>query len=155
VATKNVVRVAAVDVAASVERLPAMRPVLLSLLMTVRDATHSRARLQLELLALRHQLQVLQRTRPRRLPLTVPDRWLWVSLSRVWTDWRTALVIVRPETVIAWHRRSFRLFWTWKSRQRTNRPPVAKEARDLIRPMSQANPLWGASDPWRIAEGGH
>jgi putative transposase len=121
-----------------------MMSVLLWLLLTVRDSARSRARLQLELLALRHQLQVLQRTRPPRLPLTVSDRWLWVWLSRVWTGWRTGLVIVRPETVIAWHRRGFRLFWTWKSRQCTGRPPVPKEVRALIRTMSRANPLWGA-----------
>src|SRR5215207_5147341 len=59
-------------------------------------------------------------------------------------DWRRALVIVEPATVIAWHRRGLRLFWTWKSRHRTGRPPVPREVRDLIRTMSQANPLWGA-----------
>jgi putative transposase len=57
-------------------------------------------------------------------------------------DWRRALVIVEPATVIAWHRRGLRLFWTWKSRHRTGRPPVPPEVRDLIRTMSQANPLW-------------
>jgi hypothetical protein len=62
------------------------------------------------LLALRHQLQVLQRTRPRRMRLEKSDRWLWMSLSRVWTEWRSALVIVKPETVIAWHRRGFHMF---------------------------------------------
>jgi putative transposase len=119
-------------------------PVLLSLLLTIRDVAWSRARLQLELLALRHQLQVLQRTRPRRVPLTMPDRWLWVWLSRVWTEWRRALVIVEPATVVAWHRRGLRLFWRWKSRPRTGRPSVAKDVRELIRMMSEANPLWGA-----------
>ena len=92
--------------------------ILLSLLLTLRGNARSRAALQLEVLALRHQLQVLQRTRPRRLRLANADRWLWVGLSRIWTGWRTALVIVKPETVIAWHRRGFRLFWTWKSRRR-------------------------------------
>jgi hypothetical protein len=82
------------------------------LLLIIRDSTRSRARLQLELLALRHQLQVLQRTRPRRVRLAMPDRWLWVCLSRVWTEWRTALVIVEPATVVAWHRRSFG--WCWR-----------------------------------------
>jgi hypothetical protein len=72
--------------------------------------------LHLELLALRHQLQVLQRSRPRRVHLVASDCWLWTWMSRVWTDRRTALVIVKPETVIAWHRRGFRLFWTWRSR---------------------------------------
>jgi putative transposase len=77
--------------------------VLLSLLLTLRTSTRSRAALQLEILALRHQLQVLRRTRPPRVRLTKTDRWLWVVLSRIWTNWRTALVIVKPETVIAWH----------------------------------------------------
>jgi transposase InsO family protein len=72
------------------------------------------------------------------------DRWLWVWLSRSWSDWRTALVIVKPETVIAWHRKGFRLFWTWKSRRRTGRPPVPTDVRALIRTMSHENPLWGA-----------
>jgi putative transposase len=83
--------------------------VLLSLLMTLRTWVRSRAAIQLEVLALRHQLQVLQRTRPRRMRLAKTDRWLWALLSRIWTGWRTALVIVKPETVIAWHRRGFRL----------------------------------------------
>jgi transposase InsO family protein len=76
--------------------------------------------------------------------LTHVDRLLWVWFSRVWGHWRTALVIVKPDTVIAWHRRGFRLFWTWKSRRRTGRPTVPNEVRTLIRTMSAANPLWGA-----------
>ena len=97
---------------------------LLSVLLTLRTWAHSRAALQLEILALRHQLQVLQRTQPRRVRLATTDWWLWTLLSRIWTEWRTALVIVKPETVIAWHRRSFRLWWAWKSRCRTGRPSV-------------------------------
>jgi transposase InsO family protein len=96
------------------------------------------------LLALRHQLQVLNRSRPRRLRLITADRWLWAWLSRSWPAWRTALVIVKPETVIAWHRQGFRLFWTWKSRRRIGRPTVSTDVRALIRTMSEANPLWGA-----------
>ena len=87
-----------------------MMAVLLSILRTLQTAARSRAALQLEVLALRHQLQVRHRTRPRRLRLTTTDRCLWVILSRIWTGWRTALVIVKPETVIAWHRRGFRLW---------------------------------------------
>jgi hypothetical protein len=97
-------------------------PALLSLFLTLRTWADSGAALQLEILALRHQLQVLQRTRPRQLRLAKTDRWLWVVLSRLWPGWRQALVIVKPETVIAWHRRGFRLWWTWKSRRRTGRP---------------------------------
>jgi putative transposase len=77
--------------------------VFLSLLLTLRTWARSRAALQLEVLALRHQVQVLQRTRRRRVRLAKTDRWLWVVLARIWTGWRTALVIVKPETVIAWH----------------------------------------------------
>jgi hypothetical protein len=121
-----------------------MISVLVSLLLTVRSCLRSRAALQLEVLALRHQLQVLNRSRPRRLRLVTADRWLWTWLSRSCTAWRTALVIVKPETVIAWHRLGFRLFWTWKSRRRIGRPAVAADIRALIRRMSETNPLWGA-----------
>jgi putative transposase len=121
-----------------------MMSVLVSLLLTFRSWAHSRAALQFELLALRHQLNVLQRSQPRRLQLARADRWLWVVLSRVLTGWRTALVIVKPETVIAWHRRGFRLWWTWKSRRRIGRPTVPADIRALIRTMAQANPRWGA-----------
>src|ERR1700716_2797706 len=123
-----------------------MMSVLVSLLLTLRTWAHSRAALQLEVLALRHQLQVLQRSRPRRLRLAKPDRWLWVVLSRVLTGWRAALVIVKPETVIAWHRRGFRLWWTWKSRRRMGRPTVTTDIRTLIRTMVPA--LGCAPDPW-------
>jgi putative transposase len=118
--------------------------VLMSLVKTLRDCARSRAVLQLEVLALRHQLRVLQRSHPHRLQLTRVDRLLWVWLSRAWNQWRTALVIVKPETVIAWHRRGFRLFWAWKSRHRMGRPTVSQEIRTLIHTMSAANPLWGA-----------
>ena len=94
--------------------------------------------------AIRHQLQVLERTRPRRVRLTRSDRLLWVWLSGVWRGWRTAVVIVKPETVLAWHRRGFRLLWTWKSRHRPGRPAVPADVRALIRTMSVMNPLWGA-----------
>ena len=116
---------------------------LLSLLLTLRTWACSRAVLQLEILALRHQLQVLARNRPRQVRVAMADRWFWIALARVWTGWRTSVVIVRPETVIAWHRRGFRLWWAWKSR-RIGRPTVAADVRTLIRTMAQANPLWGA-----------
>jgi putative transposase len=121
-----------------------MMSLFLSLLLTLRNWARSRATMQLEVLALRHQLQVLQRSRPRRLRLTKTDRWLWALLSHVWTEWRTALVIVKPDTVIAWHRRGFRMWWTWKSRRRMGRPTLPADIRTLIRAMAKANPLWGA-----------
>jgi hypothetical protein len=114
------------------------------LFLTMHDLARSHARLQVELLAVRHQLHVLERTRPRRVRLSALDRWLWVWLSRLWSEWRRVLVIVEPATVLAWHRRGVRLFWTWKSCHRTGRPPVPREVRELIRTMSQTNPLWGA-----------
>jgi putative transposase len=121
-----------------------MMSVLISALAVLRGVLRSRVALHLEVLALRHQLQVLQRSRPRRLRIAKADRWLWAWLSNAWTGWRTALVIVRPETVLAWHRQGFRLFWTWKSRRRTGRAPVAADVRALIRTMARENPLWGA-----------
>src|SRR5271167_3080745 len=122
-----------------------MMPVLVSLLAVPRDSLRTRIALQAEVLALRHQLLVLQRKHQKqRLRLSVADRLLWVWLSSVWTEWRSALRIVKPETVVAWHRKGFRLYWSWKSRPRQGRPPVSIEVRELIRRMSAANPHWGA-----------
>lgn len=121
-----------------------MLSILRSLLLTLRDCFRGRATLQAEILALRHQLVVLQRSNPHRLRLNPCDRIFWVWLSRLWADWRSALLIVKPETVIAWHRKGFRLYWAWKSRNRNGRPSVSSEVRDLIRRMSLANPRWGA-----------
>jgi putative transposase len=115
-----------------------------ALLSTLRDCGHARATLQLEILALRHQLHILKRSQGRQLRLTWFDRLLWVWFFRVWSQWRSALVIVKPDTIISWHRRGFRLFWRWKSRHGTGRPTVPHEVRTLIRTMSTANPLWGA-----------
>src|SRR5258708_3666134 len=90
----------------------------------------SRAALHLENLALRHQLGILRRS-VKRPKLTPADRLLWAWLCEVWNDWRSSLVIVKPETVIAWHRKSFRLYWTWKVRHgQPGRPVVAKEVRE-------------------------
>src|SRR5258708_14245500 len=102
----------------------------------------SRAVLDLEILALRHQLRVLRRQRPGRPWLFAIARLLWVLLYRLWPPCLEAMVLVKPATVIQWHRRGFRLFWRWRSR--SGRPSVEREIRDLIRQMSSANPLWGA-----------
>jgi putative transposase len=103
------------------------------------------AQLRLENLALRQQLAVVRRSAPKRLKLTPADRIFWVWLRRVWGDWRSALLIVKPETVVAWHRLGFRLFWSWKIRRgKPGRPAVPPEVRDLIRMMSRNNPRWGA-----------
>ena len=98
--------------------------------------------LVLENLALRHQLDVLKRnTKTPRLRNR--DRVLWVILSRLWPDWRGSLAIVQPKTVVAWHRRGWRLYWRWRSRGR-GRPKLSREVRELIRRISRENPLWGA-----------
>src|SRR5216684_1865362 len=102
----------------------------------------SRAVVELENLALRHQLHVLRRQRPGRLRLFTFDRLLWVLLYRLWPGCPEAMVLVKPATVIQWHRQGFRLFWRWRSR--SGRPSVEREIRDLIRQISSANPLWGA-----------
>src|SRR6266705_5165515 len=122
-----------------------MLTIILSLFSSTRQPFQTRAALQAEILALRHQLLVLQRTsRGHRLRLSCADRFLWVWLSRLWSGWRSALLIVKPETVIAWHRRGFRLYWKWKSRHPEGRPSVSREVIDLIHRMSSANPGWGA-----------
>src|ERR1700704_3151337 len=114
---------------------------LTTVLSTLTSIFRSQAALRLENLALRHQIGVLQRSAGKRPRLTPADRWLWVWLSRIWIDWRGALAIVKPETVIAWHRAGFRLFWTWKVRRgRPGRPVVCREVRDLIRRMCLENP---------------
>src|ERR1700730_2588670 len=122
-----------------------MFTLLASLLLSLRGCLQTRATLQAENLALRHQLLLLQRlSQDRRLRLRSCDRLLWVWLSRVWSNWRSALRIVKPETVIAWHRQGFRHYWARKSRVRNGRPSLAPDLRDLIRRMSLANPRWGA-----------
>src|SRR5476651_1126169 len=103
----------------------------------------SRASLELELIALRHQVTVLRRQRPGRLRLFCADRLLWVWLYRIWPQALNAMVLVKPTTVVQWHRKGFRLYWRWRSR-RLGRPQMSREIRELIRKMSLANPLWGA-----------
>src|SRR5260370_18943725 len=98
----------------------------------------SRAVVELENLALRHQLHVLRHQRPGRLKLLATDRLLY----RLWPSCLEAMVLVKPATIVHWHRRGFRLFWRWRSR--SGRPSVDREIRDLIRQMSSANPLCGA-----------
>src|ERR1019366_2979434 len=118
--------------------------VLSAALASIMSVFRTRAALQLEILALRHQLGVMQRSlkKPR---LNRFDRFLWAWLCGAWAEWHSALCIVKPETVIAWHRKGFRLFWTWKVRRGPlGRPAVSKEVRKLIRKMSRENPLWGA-----------
>ena len=98
----------------------------------------TRAALQAEILALRHQLAVFRKNAPRRLRLHRCDRLLWVFLFRFWSGWRRSLQVLR------WHRRAFAWHWTRKSRRLPGRPEVAVNIRNLIQRMSQANPLWGS-----------
>ena len=89
---------------------------------------------------MRHQIGVLQRS-AKRPKLTPVDRLLWAWLSHIWSDSRSALAIVQPETARAWHRKGFGLFWAWKIRRgRPGRPTLAHEVRDLIRRMCRENP---------------
>ena len=87
---------------------------------------------------------VLRRTAPKRLCFSAFDRVIFAGLYRLFPDVRHALAVVRPETVIRWHRSGFRAYWRWRSRPRGGRPKVLLEIRQLIRDMSLANPLWGA-----------
>jgi hypothetical protein len=104
----------------------------------------SRVSLEAENLALRQQIIVLRRTAPKRLRLNGFDRLIFVGLYRLFPELRDALAVVRPETIIRWHRAGFRAYWRWRSRPRRGRPRVPLEIRQLIREMSLANPLWGA-----------
>jgi hypothetical protein len=122
-----------------------MRPSIIALLAAIRSSLQTRAELEAEILALRHQLAVLRQTAPRRLPLSRADRLLWVLLSRVWSGWRNAVQIVQPATVVSWHRRLFAWHWRWRSMQpRRGRPPIPVDVRALIQKMPRANPFWGA-----------
>ena len=104
----------------------------------------SRERIEAENLALRHQINVLCRSAPQRVRLRVLDRFLLVWLHRLWPSVLNSMVIVRPGTVVRWHRRGFRAFWRWKSRGHPGRPRIPREVRDLVRQVSLANALWGA-----------
>ena len=104
----------------------------------------SQARLEAEIVLLRHQLNLLRRRRPAKPRLTTADRLLFVWLCRLFPSLRSAATIVQPDTVLRWHRSGFRLYWRWKSRRRGGRPKVPIEVRSLIRRMSVENPLWGA-----------
>ena len=120
-----------------------MLHLLYALLATARSSSKSHRELALENLALRQQLAVLRRT-TKRPKLINADRAFWVVLSRLWPEWRSALILVKPETVIGWHRKGFKLYWTWKSRNRGGRPRIDAEIRSLIRRMARENPTWGA-----------
>jgi hypothetical protein len=104
----------------------------------------TKARMEAEIIMLRHQLNVLRRHVPPKPRLAVADRLLFVWLYRLFPSVLDAVTIVQPQTVIRWHRTGFRLYWRWKSRSRGGRPKISGETRRLIREMSLANRLWGA-----------
>jgi len=104
----------------------------------------SRSSLLLENLVLRQQVCVLKR-KNRRPKLTGMDRGFWVAVSRLWSGWKASLLVVKPETVVEWHRRGFRLYWRLKSKgKRIGRTPITKELRQLIFQMMSENFTWGA-----------
>jgi transposase InsO family protein len=104
----------------------------------------TRARLEAEIILLRHQVNVLRRRLPSKPKLTVADRLVFVWLYRLFPSVLAAITIVQPDTILRWYRTGFRLYWRWKSRSRGGRPRVPLEIRRLIREMSLANRLWGA-----------
>ncbi len=108
------------------------------------DRYRSRERLRVEILVLRHQLNVLRRKAPKRLRLSGGDRAFFVWIHQLFPDIGNAIAIVRPETIIRWHRMGFRAWWRWKSRNTGGRPKIDQELRDLVRRMCEENPLWGA-----------
>ncbi len=113
------------------------------MLLFIRGVMSDRAELAAENLALRQQLAALE-LKAKRPRLRKRDRIFWVWLSRLWSNWRSTLLIVQPETVIRWHKQGFKLYWRWKSRSRkAGRPRIDAEIRKLIRRMSRENVLWG------------
>jgi putative transposase len=103
----------------------------------------SRNSLGLEIVALRQQVNVLKRKHPRPR-MSMWDQVFWVFLRRVWSRWAEVLVVVKPETVVRWHRAGFRLYWRWLSRRKeVGRPRIGSEIRRLIERMTRENPLWG------------
>src|ERR1700756_1460966 len=122
-----------------------MRDLVRLIVWIVVDLFRSRTALEVQIWMLRQQINVLRRTAPKKQTFSAVDRLIFVCLYRLLSGVRDALAIVRPETVVKWHRARFRLYWRWKSKARGGRP-----IRKLIREMSIANPLWGA--PWTHGE---
>jgi transposase InsO family protein len=112
--------------------------------LALRSALDSRASREAEILVLRQQLLILNRKSRKRVRLRNIDRLILVWLYRIFPSVLDAIAVVKPETVIRWHRRGFQAYWHWKSRRLGGRPKIHREIRDLIRRMSRENPLWGA-----------
>jgi len=121
-----------------------MVAILRLLIGALRDCIMSRGRLEAEVIVLRHQLNILRRQSPRRVRPNAFERAVFVCLYRHCPDIGNAVAIIRPETVIRWHRMGFRAWWRWKSRNPGGRSKIDPELRDLVRRMCAENPLWGA-----------
>lgn len=122
-----------------------MKTVLVPLLETLIDILRSRASLHLEMLAMRQQLAVVANGDRKRLSFRTSERIFWVWLYRLWPTCLETLMIFKPDTLLRWHRKGFRLYWTWKSRRRLGgRPAIDHDVRELIRTMSRNNIGWGA-----------
>ncbi len=117
----------------------------MGLLVFAANLFKSRGRLEAENVLLRHQLNIALRRAPARLRLTGTDRVILVWMVRLWPNLLQVVQVVKPDTVLRWHRAGFKAFWRWKSRKRAGRPKIDRGLRDLIRQMSRENPLWGAS----------
>src|SRR5262245_5706536 len=117
--------------------------IILSLLVAIGVFFRSRSDTALEVLALRQQVAVLKRKRPRP-KLNSLDRLFWTALRQCWPRWTDVLVLLKPATVISWHRTGFQLYWRWRSRPRSGRPKISEEIRVLIRRLAQENSGWGA-----------
>ncbi len=111
------------------------------LIHTLASIFRNRRSLILENLVLRQQLQVALRPK-RRLRLRGRDRLFWIVVRRLQPDWCRYLLLVRPETVIRWHRQGWRCYWRWRSRTRLGRPRLSAEVRSLIARMASENPLY-------------
>lgn len=122
-----------------------MKTILITLYATLTDLLRSRASLQFELLALRQQLAMVADRDRIRLSFHQCERIFWVWLYRLWPACLQTLMIFKPDTLVRWHRKGFRLYWTWKSRRgQGGRPAIDPDVRELIRLMSRNNIGWGA-----------
>ncbi len=114
-----------------------------SIWLLIRALFRNRAELAIGNLALRQQLAILIE-KTKRPNLRPRDRVFWVWLSRFWANWRSALLVVQPDTVVRWHRQGFKLYWRWNPQTvKVGRPKIDLEIRRLIRRMAQENPSWG------------
>ncbi len=129
-----------------------MKTVLMPLVETLIDILRDRASLHVEMLAMRQQLAMMADRERKRLSFRPSERLFWVWLYRLWPSCLQTLMIFKPDTLVRWHRKGFRLYWTWKSRRRRGgRPAIDPDVRELIRVMSRNNIGWGAPATTRLA----